>query len=213
MIIDNFKAFLFDLDNTLVDSSQVVYLSMKKWCAENNIDLDMALETGKGGRTEDTVSILAPHLDASKEAKKIEAFEALLLEELQPINGAAKFLKRLPASQWAIVTSGSSAVAVLKLRASNLPEPDILITADCVSKGKPDPEPFEKAIERLGVAPEDCLVFEDADNGVNSALSSGCKVVIIGNNCSVCNANIIARVENFNKLQLVVGDSLQVTAS
>ncbi|MCB0191882.1 MAG: HAD hydrolase-like protein [Anaerolineae bacterium] len=41
MSIDKFKAFLFDLDDTLVDSSQVVYLSMKKWCAENNIDLEL----------------------------------------------------------------------------------------------------------------------------------------------------------------------------
>ena len=79
-----------------------------------------------------------------------------------------------------------------------------------VAKGKPDPEPYEKAIERLGVTPEDCLVFEDAENGVNSALSAGCKVVIIGNNCSVRNAKIIASVENFNQLQFVVGDSLQV---
>lgn len=210
MSIYCFKAFLFDLDDTLVDTAQVVYSSMKKWCVENNIDLGVALETGKGGRTEDTVSIIAPHLDAKKEAKKIEAFEASLLQNLQPINGAAKFLKLLPRSKWAIVTSSSSSVAQLKLRASNLTEPDVLISADCVSRGKPDPEPFEKAIERLGVTPEDCLVFEDADNGINSALSAGCKVVVIGKNCNVCNANIITRVENFNRLELIVGDCLQV---
>lgn len=210
---DGFKAFIFDLDDTLVNSSHVVYLSMKKWCEEHNIDLDMALEKGKGGRTEDTVSILAPHMDAKIEAKKIEDYEALLLQNLQPIRGAAEFLERLPTSKWAIVTSSSSSIVGLKLGASNLPKPEVLITADCVSRGKPDPEPFEKAIQRLSVSPEDCLVFEDADNGVISALDAGCKVIVIGYGCKILHPNIIARVQGFHQLELSVGDSMYVKAS
>ena len=141
----NFTAFLFDLDETLVDSSQVVYNVMKKWCSENNIDFNLALEKGKGSRTEDTVAELAPHLDAQYEARTIEAREASSLDGLQPMPGAKEFISQLPASSWAIVTSSTLSLTRSKLSECGMPEPHVIVSADCVRNGKPHPEPYEKA--------------------------------------------------------------------
>ena len=185
---------------------------MEKWCKENNVNLDLAIEKGRGTRTEDTVAHVAPHLDATKEAHKIEKYEEYLIDSIDPISGAKEFLSKLPLEYWAIVTSSSQRLAIRKLEASKLPAPKILITADCVNMGKPNPEPYCKAIQNLGFAPEECLVFEDADSGIVSATAAGCKVVVVGCNSTVESVNIVAKIKTFGEIKLSINGGLSIEA-
>jgi sugar-phosphatase len=84
------------------------------------------------------------------------------------------------ADRWALVTSASQRVARHRLASAGLPLPRLLIGAEEVVRGKPDPEPYLLAASRLGLAPADCLVFEDAPAGIASALQAGCQVVQMG---------------------------------
>jgi len=80
---------------------------------------------------------------------------------------------------WAIVTSGSIPVASARHAAANLPKPEVFITAEQVQHGKPRPDAYLLGAERLGLAPEDCVVVEDAPAGVMSGLAAGCKVIAV----------------------------------
>ncbi len=64
-----------------------------------------------------------------------------------------------------------------RLAAAGLPEPKVLIAADDVTRGKPDPEPYLIAADHLGVAPKDALVFEDAPSGLASAKAAGIRAI------------------------------------
>ena len=79
----------------------------------------------------------------------------------------------------AIVTSGPTRLAEARLRAAGLPRPEVLVSADSVSRGKPDPEPYLLAAQRLGVAPSRCTVFEDAPAGVRAGHAAGMRVVAL----------------------------------
>ncbi len=197
-----FKALLFDLDDTLVNSSEIVRRVMEMWCLKNNIALQSVLEVCRGGRTEDTVALVAPHLCARTEAAEIDRLESKLLAGLKPIDGAGHLLKNLGTFKWAIVTSSSMQTAKLKLEVCGMPVPSVMITAESVSQGKPHPEPFLTVAKELNVRPEECLVFEDADNGVHSAIAAGCRVVIVGDRCVVDDRAIIARVPSFNAVSI-----------
>ncbi len=183
---------------------------MEKWCEENNVNLEFAIEKGKGTRTEDTVALVAPHLDALEEAKKIEQYEEHIIESLTPVSGAKEFLLKLPMESWAIVTSSSHYLAARKLKVSYLPDPKFIITEDCVKAGKPNPEPYLKAIQKLGLSPEECLVFEDADSGITSATAAGCKVVVVGSHSTIKNESIVAKIESFNELKLSINEGLTI---
>jgi sugar-phosphatase len=203
--VPTFKALLFDLDGTLVDSNAVALKVMEAWCAKHGIPVQAVLDVGHGGRTEDAVARLAPHLCAKTEAAEIEHLEGTSLDGLAVIAGADRFVNSLETHAWAIVTSSSLPLATSKLAACHLPVPDLLITAEAVQHGKPHPEPYLTAAEALGVSSEDCLVFEDANNGVNSALAAGCKVIIIGGGCAIQHHSVVARLPSFVGLS-VSGD-------
>jgi len=194
------RCLLFDLDGTLVDSSAVVQRVMERWCLKHDIALQEVLKVCHGGRTEDTVALVAPHLCAKSEAAEIEAEESNTLDGLMPIDGARGFLASLGARKWAIVTSSSLLTAIPKLRACQLPVPGVLITAESVTQGKPHPEPFLKAAAALGVSAEECLVFEDADNGVYSAIAAGCTVILVGDACQIQHERIVGRILSFAEL-------------
>lgn len=164
---------------------------------EHGIPIQAVLEVGYGGRTEDAVAHLAPHLDAMAEAAEIEHLEGTSLDGLAVITGTDRFMNSLEAHAWAIVTSSS-----LPLAACHLPVPDVLITTESVQHGKPHPEPYLKAAEALGIDPKDCLAFEDADNGVNSALAAGCSVVVVGDGSLIRHESILFRVPTFEGLEL-----------
>jgi mannitol-1-/sugar-/sorbitol-6-phosphatase len=197
-----FKAIIFDLDGTLVDSSSVVRRVMEAWCLKHNVPLQSVLDVCAGGRTEDTVALVAPHLCAKSEALEIERLESTALDGLTPIPGACRFLEELAAHTWAIVTSSSTLTAKPKLEACGMPVPTVLIAAESVDHGKPHPEPFLKTAAKLRASPEECLVFEDADNGVNSALAAGCSVVIVGDACRIEHPGIVARIASFVEVEL-----------
>lgn len=205
-----YKKLLFDLDNTLVNSSEIVLWSMRLWCKEHQVNLERALKFGEGRRTEDTIKIVAPHLDAVKEAKKIEDLEEHLVENTKPIFGAQEFTRAISRTDWAVVTSSSFRLVGPKLNAAKIVIPDVIVSADCVKNGKPAPDPYEKAMEMLSVIPDECLVFEDADSGVESAIAAGCRVVVIGNSVSVSHSNIVGNVPDFSHLTVTTNGSLMV---
>jgi sugar-phosphatase len=205
-----FRAFLFDLDGTLVDSSEAVFRVLRRWCARHGLDPVAAMEKGRGSRLVDLIPRLVPHLDPAAEVDDFERQEAAEVEGLQAIAGAADFLAGIPSGSWAIVTSGSVPVARPRLKACGLPEPAVLITAEMVSRGKPHPEPYLTAAARMGLAPEECLVFEDSDHGVRSALDAGCKVAVIGPHCTLEHPNIHLRAGDYRDLEVAAAATLAV---
>ena len=80
--------------------------------------------------------------------------------------GALNLLGSIPRGRWGIVTSGGRILASTRIRILKLPQPAVLVTADDVQRGKPDPEPYLKGAQLLGFKPQDCVVIEDAPAGI-----------------------------------------------
>ncbi len=200
-MIPAFEAILFDLDGTLVDTSEVVRRILDAWCARYGIPLAAVLEGCGGERTEDTVARVAPHLCAKSEAAALDRLEGSSLDGLRPVSGADAFLATLSPDTWAVVTSSSRLTAGPKLTACALPVPRIMVCAESVTQGKPHPEPFLTGAAELGLPPAACLVFEDADNGVRSALAAGCHVVVVGSQCTLEHDRILGFISSYADLQ------------
>ena len=111
------------------------------------------------------------------EAAAIESHEAGDQRGVVVMPGAVELVRSIPEGRWGVVTSGSRPLASNRLRYCGLPVPKVLVTSDDVSHGKPHPEPYLKGAEGLGVAPEECVVIEDAPAGIQSARASGMKVI------------------------------------
>jgi sugar-phosphatase len=101
------------------------------------------------------------------------------VDGVHAIAGAAGFLASLPTDRWAIVTSAPRLLAERRLGAAGLPLPAIMVTAEDVDRGKPAPDCFLLAAERLGYPARECLVFEDAAAGIAAAEAAGTAVVVI----------------------------------
>ena len=170
------SAILFDLDGVLVDSTRVVAAQYTRWALENNLDPEEVMKAAHGVRTVEVIRRVAPLLDAEAETKKIEDREAAA-DGIVPIPGAVALLNSIPQGRWCVVTSGTRHLATTRMRKFGIPVPDVLVTADDVKNGKPDPEPYRKGAELLKVNPAECLAFEDAPAGIRSAHGAGMKVI------------------------------------
>ena len=201
-----FEAFLFDLDGTLVDSNGIVDRVMEAWCQQNGVSYSEIKDSNHGSRSVDTVAAVAPHLDAVQAAADIEAGERAELVDLREIEGARSFLSQVPQGRWGIATSSYLLTAKAKLRAASIPIPSVLVAADGVLEGKPHPEAYLKASMELGYRPEDCLVFEDSETGVRSALNAGCRVFVVGSSLVMNESRIVGRGASFSELQLLVDE-------
>jgi sugar-phosphatase len=84
----------------------------------------------------------------------------------------------MPADRWAIVTSATGALARARFEVAGIPDPGVLVTADDVTRGKPDPEGYLAAARALGLAPADAVVVEDTGAGVQAARAAGVGAVI-----------------------------------
>ena len=170
-------AILFDLDGVLVDSTTCAGRIWKIWAREQGLDPERMVQMAHGRPTIETIRMVAPHLDAQFEADKVENREVNGVDGLKGLPGAREWLTSLPPERYAIVTSGSRRLATARLQAAGLPVPPRMITADDITKGKPDPEPYLTGARLLGYEPQDCLVFEDAPAGIRAAKAAGMSVI------------------------------------
>ncbi|GHO49821.1 HAD family hydrolase [Ktedonospora formicarum] len=165
-------AILFDLDGVLVDSTACVERLWYQWAIRHGLDAQEVITRAHGRRTIDTLRAVAPTLAIEGEVRRMEKAEIEDIQGLMSITGAASLLAGLAPTQWAVVTSGSRALATTRLRAVGLPLPSIFITAEDVTQGKPHPEGYVKAACLLGVPPQRCIVLEDAPAGIQAALKA-----------------------------------------
>ena len=171
------RGVLFDMDGVLISSIGSVERSWTKWAAEHGIDPAYAIKMAHGRRAIETVRMLRPDLDANDELRRVEDMEVEDNEGVAILEGVLRILQALPANRWAVVTSATEKLALSRLRHSGIPIPEHVVTADRVSKGKPDPEPYLVGARLLGLRPEECLVIEDAASGVAAGHAAGCKVL------------------------------------
>ncbi|CAI8906559.1 sugar-phosphatase [Pseudomonas sp. IT-P171] len=175
-----YRAFLFDMDGTVLNSIAAAERIWTTWALRHGVDVDAFLPTIHGARAIDTVNRQAlPGVDAEAEAAWITQAEIEDVEGIVEVGRAAEFLTSLPAGQWAIVTSAPRALALRRMAAAGIPEPAVMVTAEDVSAGKPDPAGYRLAARRLGVEVTDCLIFEDATVGILAAEAAGADLVII----------------------------------
>ncbi|KPI29828.1 HAD-superfamily hydrolase, subfamily IA, variant 3 [Actinobacteria bacterium OK074] len=178
-VVATARAVLFDLDGVLVDSSPVIDRVWREWAGRHGLAWEAVEPVLPGRRAVETVAVLAPQLDAEAEGRELERVQTADLAGISACAGAVALTEELTRAgvPWAIVTSGSRATATTRLRATGLRVPEVLVTADDVAVGKPDPEGYRAAALRLGVAAGDCVVVEDADAGVRAARAAGARVV------------------------------------
>jgi sugar-phosphatase len=172
-------AVLFDCDGVLVDSAASVERAWRRWATEQGLDEEAVVAIAHGRRTEDTLRDLGFSDDLAAEVERLEGAEVADAASVSAFPEAALLLSSLPREAWAVVTSGTHALVTSRLAAAGLPLPSVLVTAEDVAAGKPDPEGYLEAARRLGRPPADCLVVEDAPAGVEAAIAADMRVVAL----------------------------------
>jgi mannitol-1-/sugar-/sorbitol-6-phosphatase len=173
------RGVLFDLDGVLVDSTPAVARVWAWWAHEHGFDPDEVVRKAHGRPSIATIRELLPHADHAAEDREMERREIADVEGVIPLPGALQLLRALPLQRWAIVTSCTRALANVRITAAGLPEPKHLVTSTDVQHGKPDPEPYLKGAQILGIPTADCIVIEDAPAGILAGKAAGARVLAL----------------------------------
>lgn len=199
--VSKLKAALFDMDGTLVDSTTTVELVWTEIASTYGLDVQEILATAHGVRAADTMRRFLAEDKVAEAVTALEKREISLVDGVVEVPGAAAYLAHLRSAgvAVAIVTSASPALARARIRAAGLTIPDVLVTAADVAHGKPAPDGYQLAAERLGVNVEDCVVFEDAEAGIRAGLASGAAVVVVGDWESDATENL-RRVQDYREI-------------
>ena len=173
-----FTAVLFDMDGTLIDSTPAVVRCWKRFGDEYGLPLENFHGWHGVPAAQVLATMLPPELLAQG-AARLEQIEVSDTAGIVVLPGAAAALGAIPPGRAAIATSCTMPLAEARIRATALPVPSVLVTADQVPVGKPDPAPYLTAARRLGVDPGDCLVVEDAPAGLAAARAAGCATLAV----------------------------------
>ncbi|OON76691.1 HAD-IA family hydrolase [Streptomyces tsukubensis] len=179
----NARAVLLDMDGTLVNSDAVVERCWRRWAAGQGLDVDDVLKVVHGRQGYATMAALLPDRPMEQnhaDNRVMLAEETADTDGVVPIDGAPVFMASLAELPHALVTSADTGLARARMGAAELPMPEVRITAESVGASKPDPEGFLKGAAALGFAPEDCVVFEDSEAGIEAGLAAGMRVVGVG---------------------------------
>lgn len=199
----NIKAFIFDLDGVLVDTAKYHFLAWKRLADELNIEfsvedneklkgvsrmqsLEIILELGNITLDHDVKIELAE----KKNIWYVEYISKLTPEDILP--GVIGFLESAKANCIKVALGSASKNSMLILESLNLTNYfDAIIDGTKVSKAKPDPEVFLKGAEALNVSPNQCIVFEDAESGVEAAINAGMQCIGIGSKNILKKAHLV----------------------
>ena len=173
------KAILFDLDGVLVNSAECVERTWRAWSARHGFNADAVISVAHGRRTIETVRAVAPQLNAASEVTELEANEAMTAEGVYEIDGARELVSALPSDRWAVVTSGTRVIAEFRLNLVGIPIPEVMVCADEISQGKPNPEGYFTAAARLEMEPGECIVIEDTPAGIEAGQAAKMRVIAV----------------------------------
>lgn len=165
------KAVLLDMDGVLVDSTGLVVKHWSQWAERRGLDVSTVLRFAHGSPSMEVIARFVPAEEVAAEAAWVEGLALAPADEVALPGAHAVLTQRiLPV---AVVTSATRAVAQLRLTRAGLPVPAVLIGADDVARGKPDPLPYLRAAQLLHVAASDCVGVEDTPAGLASLRAAG----------------------------------------
>jgi len=198
-------ACIFDLDGVVVDTAKYHYLAWKRLAAELGFDfeehhnerlkgvsrmtsLEILLEVG--GMTNSFSPNEKERMATKKNEWYLEYIRKMTPSEILP--GAKEFIEDLKLNGIRVALGSASKNAPLILERINmLGNFDVIVDGNRVSKAKPDPEIFLLGASEMGVSPKNCIVFEDAEAGVEAALNAGMRCVGIGSPENLSKANVV----------------------
>ena len=215
------QGLLFDLDGVLVDSTPAVARVWTIWARKHGFDPEETVRKAHGRPSLATIRELLPNADHEQENALVERMEIEDVSDVVPLPGTLELLGSLPAERWTVVTSCTRALALVRLQVAGLPIPQKMVTSTDIVNGKPHPEPYLKGAGLLGIAPQDCVVFEDAPAGIRSGKAAESRVVafqttesddrlrLAGADWIVKDASAVrvAASDGFEKISLILGHS------
>ncbi|MER5433390.1 HAD-IA family hydrolase [Streptomyces sp. NPDC002588] len=192
------RALLLDMDGTLVNSDAVVERIWRRWAERHGLDGAEVMKVVHGRQGYASMAVLLPGRPMEQnlaDNARMLAEETADLDGVVPVPGAPGFLASLLAQgvPHALVTSADVPLSTARMAAAGLPLPELRITAESVGASKPDPEGFLKAAAELGIAPEECVVFEDSGAGIAAGRAAGMRVVGVGPRAGVHGPDAVVR--------------------
>ncbi len=182
-----YNAVIFDMDGLLLDTESIFLDAFKNTCTNLGLEFNMSMfKTLIGTNSAKTKNILEEYFGEGFSHDKFrgtwrEYVAAYLAENSIPLKeGVIELLDKIKQEKlpMAVATSTAYKDALKTLERTGLLDYfNFIVAGDQVEKGKPDPEIYLKAAERLNVLPEYCIAFEDSENGVKSALAAGMEVI------------------------------------
>ncbi len=187
------RGLLFDVDGVLVDSIAAVESAWSRWALAYDVQPEQALSILHGRRSADTVAVLVPEDERVAATALVDAYELEDVELVTAMAGVPALLAMLPPGSWAVVTSGTRALATARLRAAGIPAPEVFVAAEDVAVGKPDPAGYLAAARGIGLTPAQALVLEDSASGIAAGQAAGCRVLGIGEPALDTGAELVVR--------------------
>jgi beta-phosphoglucomutase len=197
------KAVIFDLDGVIVDTAHYHFVAWKRLAKELGIDfneqdneqlkgvsrmrsLEIILELGNLRLSQEEMDVLA----TKKNQWFVDYINAMKPEEIFP--GVKEMIQDIRASGIKVALASSSKNADTVLTLLNIKNLfDVIVDGTMITHTKPDPEIFLLAAKKLNISPSECLVFEDAEAGVEAAIAAGMKCIGVGSTQQLSRANIV----------------------
>lgn len=197
-------AVLCDMDGTLVDSNALVDAMWNEFAAAHELDAEEVRHFAHGRPSTATIArYLSDEQEIAYWTEHIHMQEGSNFDGVVEIPGAVDFTKSLPPARWAVVTSALAGPARGRIQAAGISVPRVLIGADDVTQGKPDPEGYARAARELFIPARECVVLEDTDAGIEAGLAAGCMVIVVGANRSPVTQGL-PRVMDLTEVQVRV---------
>ena len=212
------KACIFDLDGVIVDTVPAHFVAWKAMADELNIPFtEVDNEQLKGvSRTESMKRILAmggmtksnieiEEMTTKKNHIYVEIISKMTPDDILP--GVVEFLDLLDANNIAIALGSSSKNAPVILEAVGLAHRfPVSVDGNQIAHPKPHPEVFLLGVDRLGLSPSECVVFEDAISGVQAAKRGNFKCVGVGDSTVLSEADVV--IPDMKNIDLTIFDNL-----
>ncbi|MEU0113902.1 HAD-IA family hydrolase [Streptomyces bobili] len=206
------RALLLDMDGTLVNSDAVVERVWRRWADRHGLDGDEVMKVVHGRQGYASMAVLLPHRPMEQnlaDNARMLAEETADLDGVVPVPGASAFLACLRDVPHALVTSADAPLSTARMAAAGLALPEIRVTAESVGASKPDPEGFLKGAAELGVAPAECVVFEDSGAGIAAGRAAGMRVVGVGPRAAAHRPDVVVWDLTAVRVE-VVGDGVRI---